>query len=464
MCAGADDCKALSDECNDGVCVGGTCTRMSHADGASCNDGLFCTNADVCAAGVCAGSAKVCPEVMGTTSAGGSGSASSGTGGAGGAPGTPMPGVCQMWSCNEAQKVCEVVPGISGTACDDGDPCTTDEKCTPQGMCSNGVATNCSALTGECAVGMCTPGVGCEPIPNVMLEGFPCDGLNNCASSKCSAGKCNIVAPTNTGSACDDGINCTMNDVCQLNGFCGGSPKCVSLNGCVDATCDEAGGGACTYPGKPDGSPCVLSNDPCSASNVCNGGNCAGGTLTQTYFYEAFDNNNKGWLLGTEWGIGSTSVSPPSNAYGTDPQFDHSPAGLNGVAGVVIGGNETPVIHPPYYIESSVVDVTAATGQLYLTYYRWLNSDYTPYMRNMVEVFDGTSWIEIWTTGSSPGVQDSPPVGAGWTFVSQDITMYKNPALKVRFGYEITSGGVFTIGSWNLDDVKLQNIACPTVP
>ncbi len=471
MCMDAAGCAAFSDACNDGVCTAGVCGKMPKADGAKCDDGLFCTTADVCTAGVCAGSTRPCPDVVDTTSsssgtggAGGAGSSSSGGGGIGTGGGPPVLDACHVWSCNEGLKVCEIVPGTSGIACSSGDACIVGETCAPNGTCGNGVAKDCSALTSDCAQGACTPGVGCELVPNVGLEGFPCDGNNNCAVSKCVAGKCNIVAPFNTGAACDDKVNCTINDVCQPNGFCGGSPTCVSLNPCTDAVCDEAAGGICTFPGKVNGSPCVVLNDPCAAGNVCQGGSCGGGTLTKSYFYESFDNNFKGWLLGPEWGIAPAAVSPMGNAYGADPAQDHSPAGNNGVAGVVIGGNENPVIHAPYYIESPVIDVSAATGELYLTYYRWLNSDYLPYMRNMIEVFDGTKWVEVWTTGMQPGVQDSPPAGTGWTFQAFDITMYKNPVLKVRFGYEIKSGGVFTIGSWNIDDVNLQNIACPTVP
>jgi hypothetical protein len=469
MCMGTADCVGHADECNDGVCSAGVCTKLPKADGTTCNDGLFCTTADVCTAGVCAGVAKVCPEMVGTTSStgagGGTGTSGAGGGatGTGGGPGIPVPDACHVWSCNEGLKVCEIVPGTSGTTCDDGDPCTTGELCAPDGSCGNGLPTDCSALNSECATGKCTPGIGCELVPTPGFDGFPCDVMNKCATSKCMAGKCSLVSPTNTGGPCDDKVNCTKNDVCQPNGFCGGTPKCVSLNPCTDAACDEAAGGTCTFPGKVDGSPCVLA-DPCAAGNVCQGGSCGGGTQTQTYFYEPFENNNKGWLLGPEWGIAPAVASPPGAPYGADPAQDHSPVGNNGIAGVVIGGNENPVIHAPYYIESSIIDVTAATGELYLTYYRWLNSDYLPYMRNMVEVFDGTMWVEVWTSGNPPGIQDSPPVGAGWTFQSHNITMYKNPNLKVRFGYEIKASGVFTIGSWNLDDVKLQNIACPTVP
>jgi hypothetical protein len=33
--------------------------------------------------------------------------------------------------------------------------------------------------------------------------------------------------------------------------------------------------------------------------------------------------------------------------------------------------------------------------------------------------------------------------------------------MRVRFGFDITSGGVYTIGSWNVDDVLVANQGCP---
>ena len=456
----------MKDQCNDPVCTAGVCGKMPLADGTTCDDGLFCTSTDVCTAGVCAGSAKVCPEVVGTsssTSSTGAGGAGSGTttSGAGGGPANPPLDACHVWSCNEAQKVCEVIPGKSGIACSSGDACTVGETCAPDGTCGNGAPKDCSSLNSECATGTCTPGVGCELVPTPGFEGILCNGGNTCATSKCSAGKCNIVTAINTGGACNDGLNCTINDKCQPNGFCGGAPKCTAPTPCIIATCDEAAN-ICALTAKIVGEPCAT--NACSAGQTCDAnGTCNGGVVALTYFYENFANNSKGWLLGPEWQIGSAKVST-GGAFGADPALDNSPTPDNGVAGVVIGGNEAPVIHPQYYIESPIIDTTAAQGQLFLTYYRWLNSDYLNFMKNVVEVYDGTKWVVVWASGFSPGIQDSPPAGMGWTFISHDITQYKNAGLKVRFGYDIESNNVYTIGSWNLDDVKLQNTVCPTVP
>ncbi len=473
-CTQSSDCAGLNDACGVGVCVNGMCTKDADAskDGKPCDDGLFCTVTDVCSAGTCVGAAKTCPDAPGSgggtsTGSSGTGGTSTGTGGTGGGGtssgtgGGLQPDACHVWACVEASKQCEIVLGDVGSSCDDGEPCTTGEKCAADGSCGNGTPTDCSALNSECSMGECQMGLGCAPKP--LFEGFTCNALNPCAASVCTAGKCNIVVAKNTGLPCDDGLYCTKSDTCQANGTCSGPPTCTNPTPCIVSTCDEVAN-KCTLDPKAPGEPCATS--ACSAGQTCdNNGICAGGTAAATYFYENFANNNKGWLLGPEWQIGAATASPPGSAYGSDPDNDNTPnTGDKGVAGIVIGGNENPAIHPMYYLESPNIDISAADGQLYLTYYRWLNSDYLPYMKNVVEVYDGTKWVEIWATGMSPGIQDSPPAGLGWTFMSHDITAYKNAGIKVRFGYDIESGGVFTIGSWNLDDVKLQNTVCTTVP
>jgi hypothetical protein len=486
-CTGPDDCTALKDACSIGVCTAGVCVKTADAsrEGAACDDGLFCTTTDVCVAGACVGAAKVCPETSGTTSSTGAGGGTSTTGtgsgtsttGAGGGTsttgtgggtsttgaggGSPKPDACHLWSCNETLNACEIVAGNPGSACDDGEPCTTGETCSPSGTCGSGAATDCSALISECSSAKCTLGLGCELVPE--KEGAACDATNFCATSACTAGKCALVAPQNVGLACDDKVFCTTGETCQTNGGCSsGGPTCVTTNKCQNATCDEVAK-TCSFPAVPTGQPCEDGN-VCSGGETCNvSAQCVGGVMPPvTYFFDDFSTSNKFWILGPEWQIGSAKASIGGQV-GADPAADHTVTADNGIAGIVIGGNEQPVIHTPYFIESPSVDVAGA-GKVVLTYYRWLNSDYLPFMRNMVEVYDGTSWKEVWTSAGPPSIEDSPPVGTGWTFMSHDLTAYKNMSLKVRFGYEILQGGVYTIGSWNLDDVKIQNTACPTVP
>lgn len=174
-------------------------------------------------------------------------------------------------------------------------------------------------------------------------------------------------------------------------------------------------------------------------------------------FQEDFSDNLAGWTLDTEWEIGPAVVPFCAGGPGwEDPATDNSPSADNGIAGVVIGGCASTTIHPFYYLTSPVVNTTGATS-LYLDFFRWLTSDYTPYMQNTVEVWDGAAWVTIWATGGFPGVTDM-----SWNLQTFDISAYANANLQVRFGFNINSGGVYTIGQWNLDDVSIYESGVAT--
>ena len=76
-------------------------------------------------------------------------------------------------------------------------------------------------------------------------------------------------------------------------------------------------------------------------------------------------------------------------------------------------------------------------------------------MQNNVQVFDGTNWVTVWQSGPSPGIQDNQ-----WTQLTYDISAYANANLRVRFGYRIGNAGVYTVSSWNLDDVTVTKVTC----
>jgi subtilisin family serine protease len=182
--------------------------------------------------------------------------------------------------------------------------------------------------------------------------------------------------------------------------------------------------------------------------------NTATGTIISeegfsTYFSDDFANNTKGWTLGTEWQIGAATTST-GQVYGNpDPGTDNTPTADNGVAGVVIGGNASTALHGFYYLTSPIIN-TSTANQLFFEYARWLNSDYTPYMQNTVEIFNGSSWVNLWSSGGSPGVQDN-----AWTPQQFDISAHKSASTQIRFGFNVGNSGVFTVSSWNVDDVKI---------
>ncbi|MBK9482453.1 MAG: T9SS type A sorting domain-containing protein [Bacteroidetes bacterium] len=167
-----------------------------------------------------------------------------------------------------------------------------------------------------------------------------------------------------------------------------------------------------------------------------------------TVFTESFANNSQGWSLGTEWQIGSAVAGSG------DPGVDNSPSPDNGIAGVVLGGAASTVIHAPYYITSPVINLSGLTTAS-LNFYRWLNSDYTPYMNNFIDVYNGATWVNIWQSGAV-GISE-----AAWSLQNFNITAYINPNFRVRFGHEIGSGGAFTVGSWNIDDITITGTTPP---
>lgn len=83
---------------------------MPTNEGAACDDTLFCTVGDHCAAGQCVGDPKVCASPA---------------------------DACMTGQCDEAGNACIVVPGNDGAACDDANACTQGEVCNA-GQCGGG--------------------------------------------------------------------------------------------------------------------------------------------------------------------------------------------------------------------------------------------------------------------------------------------------------------------------------------
>ncbi len=222
--AGSRDCSAVADQCNTAGCdeEADACLPVPKPDQSGCNDGLYCTTDDICTAGVCSGSPRDCSQVAddctdascnedldqceGVPKDDGAscddglyctvddqclgGACQSGPERDCAASG----GSCVDGTCNEDTDQCEGTALPDGTPCDDQDLCTTDDKCMG-GSCT-GVQTDCSHLNGPCSQGSCDPSTG-----------------------QCEA------QPINEGQNCDDGDPCTFPDQCQ-DGVCQSSPAC----------------------------------------------------------------------------------------------------------------------------------------------------------------------------------------------------------------------------------------------
>ncbi|AKT37710.1 hypothetical protein [Chondromyces crocatus] len=442
------DCSTIqTPACLQGICDTElkSCIIVPTPGGEPCDDGRFCTVGETCSAGVCQGGelntcglaidqcqSAICsegdqactltPKDDGTSCVSDSlcdivAECQEGT-----CVGTPrdcfffpVQDSCKVAACNPATGNCEAVAGNEGAACSDsGDLCRSGKSCQG-GLCLGGTPKVCNHLSAGCTNGYCDPGTG-NCATRAVQPGDPCDQATTaCTLGVCAAdGQC-VATPQHDGGACDDGNACTIGETCL--------------------------------------------------AGLCQGGQVGGYVV---YFSETFANNSAGWTFtpGTRndgtpiqsWAIGATAGSTGHNYGFGDPTLDHTSTSDNGVAGVVLGGNITKVIHTPNYIESPPIN-TDVPGPVWLEFRRWLNSDYAtssvPYMVNYVEVWDGATWNVLWQSGGSPGIQDS-----AWNHLSYDVTAYKSPAMKVRFGYRVGSVSVRTVSSWNIDDVIIANAVC----
>jgi hypothetical protein len=217
-CIYATDCASYTDACNTGACVNGVCAKLPANDFGGCDDGVYCTENDTCQAGECVGGTpRICPSTSD----------------------------CTIGTCDLASDACVEVPANDGTSCVDDDPCTITSTCSA-GQCVPGQLTDCSFLNGTCSVGVCDPQLGC------------------------------IKQSQNDGTACDDGLYCTINDKCTA-GACAGDPNTCAPPGdiCLIGTCDEASNTCVAVPGN-NGSACDDGND-CTINSTCSNGSCVGG-------------------------------------------------------------------------------------------------------------------------------------------------------------------------------------------
>ena len=137
-------------------------------------------------------------------------------------------------------------PVTDGTSCDDQLNCTLDDKCI-NGKC-NGTQLTCDEWTDACNQGECDE-----------------------ESGKCQKQPLSDLTP------CDDGVWCTIQDVCQ-RGVCSGQPRNCDRDsdGCHQAICNEQLQ-RCETTLVEDGQPCDDSKF-CTVSSTCQAGSCIGST------------------------------------------------------------------------------------------------------------------------------------------------------------------------------------------
>ena len=292
------DCSALDDLCNLGVCDSSllSCGKSPKADGAECDDGLFCTMDDACLEGECTGNERDCSE---------------------------QSDVCNEGFCIEEQDQCGSQALVNGTQCDDFDDCTVNDSCSSgvclgqpadadedgyqslecgghdcddqrvevnpgqfeggfaQAPCADQLDNDCDGLTdgddntckqcvsdSDCADGnLCNGEEVCQGVICSVSQPPNCDDGNICTDDTCLPETGCLNTPNQV--ACDDGEFCTLNDSC-FQGACVGSASPCQVE-CL-TECDEEQD-ACVA--SPPNKPCTDDGQFCNGMEFCNGvGEC----------------------------------------------------------------------------------------------------------------------------------------------------------------------------------------------
>ncbi|MBT9559826.1 MAG: hypothetical protein IV100_27600 [Myxococcales bacterium] len=273
-CAGEPDtaCPPDGDVCTADACVPGLGCAYLPAPTGPCDDGSVCTTGDVCT-GLgpgCVGTPVTCPPGLAS---------------------------CERAACDPVLG-CTVVTDVDGAFCDDGNPCSMDDRCT-SGACV-GAPLACDPTTATCRVAICDAATGaCTVAPSDV--GSPCDDGKACTTTQacnedgdcegvpvicapdgvCRVGVCLepsgqcTTGPAPNGSACDDGLPCQIEDRCLL-GHCspGVRPACTPSAPCRTVACDPTSG-SCSESVSADGVACT-DDDLCTDSDQCVSATCIG--------------------------------------------------------------------------------------------------------------------------------------------------------------------------------------------
>ncbi len=377
---------------------------------------------------------------------------------------------CQLAGGSYLVDCYPIVPP-SPEVCDDLDnDCDGDtDEDDPEGgaACDTGQLGACQAGILHCVDGSvtCVPSSSFQP-EQCNGEDDDCDGMIDDGDPGGGLG-----CFTGLDGVCGDGTTSCTDGAIACNQTEMASPEvCDDLDNDCNGLVDDGnpGGGAACSTGllgvcEPGTMTCTGGQLDCeqdvqASAEVCGNAideNCDGVAVANVtvYFDEPFANNDAGWTLGSTWQIGqAVSSGATGSCGGGDPAQDHTATADNGVAGAVLGGNVTQSVAGPYYLTSPIIDTSAAPS-LYLEYWRWLHSDYPPYMVDLVQVYDGSTWITVWNNPGSV-VNDTQ-----WVKMSHDVSAHKNANFQIRFSYQVSSGAYLCAG-WNVDDVQLVNAPC----
>ena len=184
VCRGtARDCAAsvVAEVCHHGVCDEAldACASRPQPNGTPCDDGAYCTVGDACRAGSCRGAPRNCSAAATDT--------------------------CHAGSCDEAGDACVARPKPDGAACSDANACTRTDVCVA-GVCTGRDRVECTPDDPCRVAGVCDPGTGVCANP-AKLDGTRCDDGDACTTAdRCLGGRCtgDPLPDDDADGVCDD--------------------------------------------------------------------------------------------------------------------------------------------------------------------------------------------------------------------------------------------------------------------
>jgi hypothetical protein len=154
--------------------------------------------------------------------------------------------------------------------------------------------------------------------------------------------------------------------------------------------------------------------------------------------------SNPGWTVTGDWefgppqGKGSTSGPDPTAAY----------SGTNVYGNDLSGDGNYPNSISNYILTTTPFSLANLSAPVTLSFYRWLNIESSTYDKARVDVWNGTSWDNIWqhTTGTT--------LTSAWARVQYDLSAYAGHSnVQIRWTLDTDSSVVY--GGWNIDDIRV---------
>ncbi len=335
-------------------------------------------------------------------------------------------------------------------------------------------AIDCATVaTPQCKVAVCNTGQELGPINTCVVIASPAgtacdDGLFCTVNDACAGGTC-VGGPANDcgltpsecaavfcdeeTAACDltpanESATCTPADLCQINGVCllgdcvGAAKDCSAFDdGCQVGACNAADG-LCYPTPAADGTACN-DHDACTEADQCLAGECGGAPVVgcQTLLQTSFETCPSGWTLGSDWQCGT-----PTNV---GPLTAHTGQGV--IATQLAGPYSVNQTFATAFADSPPIDLSLATNPT-VSFWVWYHTEGGTFdgWNLQISTNEGQSFniVTTVTPAYSLTIAGNPAWGGdrsadGWSRFDADLISYVGHQVILRFAFRSDGASVF---------------------